>query len=83
MESHDFIKLRLTAKMFGRVNDNKLFYCLAYKQYGFRRTCRTVQIHIVGLSLPELEMDKTVHLGFYLPLSGRSKHQFQQNISIL
>ena len=26
--------------------------------------------HIVGLSFAELEMDKTVHLEFYLPLSG-------------
>ena len=35
------------------------------------------KIRIVGLSFAELEMDKTVHLEFYLPLSGRSKHQFQ------
>ena len=35
------------------------------------------KIRIVGLSLAELEMDKTVHLKFHLPLSGRSKHQFQ------
>ena len=33
------------------------------------------KIRIVGLA--ELEMDKTVHLEFYLLLSGRSKHQFQ------
>ena len=36
------------------------------------------KIRIVGFSFAELEMDKTVHLEFYLPLSGRSKHQFQQ-----
>ena len=42
------------------------------------------KIRIVGLSFAELEMDKTVHLvEFNLPLSGRSKHQFQSNISIL
>ena len=41
------------------------------------------KIRIVGLSFAELEMDKTVHLEFYLPLSERSKHQFQKNISIL
>ena len=41
------------------------------------------KIRIVGLSFAELEMDKTDHLEFYLPLSGRSKHQFQQNISNL
>ena len=35
------------------------------------------EIRIVGLSFAELEMDETVHLEFYLPLSGRSKHQFQ------
>ena len=35
------------------------------------------KIRIVGLSLAELEMDKTVHLDFYLPLSRRSKHQAQ------
>ena len=35
------------------------------------------KIHIVGLSFAELEIDKTLHLEFYLPLSGRSKHQFQ------
>ena len=35
------------------------------------------KIRIVGLSFAELEMDKTVHLEFYLPLSGRSKHQVQ------
>ena len=44
-------------------------------------------IRIVGLSFAEVDMDKTVHLEFYLPLSGRSKHrskhQFQSNISIL
>ena len=32
------------------------------------------KIRIVDLSFAELEMDKTVHLEFYLPLSGRSKH---------
>ena len=31
------------------------------------------KIRIVGLSLAELEID----LEFHLPLSGRSKHQFQ------
>ena len=36
----------------------------------------------VGFSFAELQMDKTVHLEFYLPLSWRSKHQFQWNISI-
>ena len=36
-----------------------------------------LKIRIVGLSFVELEMDKTAHLEFYLPLSGRSKHQFQ------
>ena len=41
------------------------------------------KIRIVGLSFAELELDKTAHLEFYLPLSGRSKHQFQYNISIL
>ena len=35
------------------------------------------KIRIVGLSSAELEMDKTVHLEFYLPLSGGRKHQFQ------
>ena len=35
------------------------------------------KIRIVGLSFAELEMDKTVHLEFYLLLSGSSKHQFQ------
>ena len=35
------------------------------------------KIHIVALSFAELEMDKTVHLEFHLPLSGRSKYQFQ------
>ena len=35
------------------------------------------KIRIVGLSFDELEMDKTVHLEFYLLLSGSSKHQFQ------
>ena len=34
------------------------------------------KIRIVGLSFAKLEMDKTVHLEFYLPLSGRNKHQF-------
>ena len=32
------------------------------------------KIRIVGLSFAELEMDKTVHLEFYLLLFGRSKH---------
>ena len=41
------------------------------------------KIRIVGLSFAELEMDKTVHLEFYLPLSGRSKHHININISIL
>ena len=36
-----------------------------------------LKIHIGGLSFAELEIDKTVHLEFYLLLSGRSKHQFQ------
>ena len=36
-----------------------------------------LKIRIVGLSFAEVEMDKTVHLEFHLPLSGRSKHQFQ------
>ena len=40
------------------------------------------KICIVGLSSAKLEMYKTVHLKFYLPLSGRSKHKLQQNISI-
>ena len=35
------------------------------------------KIRIVGLSFVEVEMDKTVHLEFYLLLSGRGKHQFQ------
>ena len=35
------------------------------------------KICTVGLSFAELEMDKTVYLEFYLPLSVRSKHQFQ------
>ena len=35
------------------------------------------KIRIVGRSFAEVEMDKTVHLEFHLPLSGRSKHQFQ------
>ena len=35
------------------------------------------KIRIVGLRFAELEMDKTVHLEFYLPLSGTSNHQFQ------
>ena len=35
------------------------------------------KIRIVGLSFAELEMDKTVHLELYLPLFGRSKHQFR------
>ena len=41
------------------------------------------KIRIVGLSFAKLEMDKTVHLEFYLPLSGRSKHHININISIL
>ena len=36
-----------------------------------------LKIRIVGLSFAELEMDKTVHLEFYLSLSVRSKHQFK------
>ena len=40
------------------------------------------KIRIDGLSYVELEMDKTVHLKLYLPLSVRSKHQRQRNISI-
>ena len=35
------------------------------------------KVRIVGLGFAELEMDKTVHLEFYLLLSGRSEHQFQ------
>ena len=35
------------------------------------------KICTVGFSFTEDEMDKTVHLEFYLPLSGRSRHQFQ------
>ena len=35
------------------------------------------KIRIVGFSFAELAMDKTVRLEFYLPLSRRSKHQFQ------
>ena len=35
------------------------------------------KIRIVSLGFAEIEMDKIVHLEFYLPLSGRSKHQFQ------
>ena len=35
------------------------------------------KIRIVGLSFAELEMDKAVHFKLYLPLSGRSKDQFQ------
>ena len=35
------------------------------------------KIRIAGLKFAELEMDKTVHLDFFLLLSGRSKHQFQ------
>ena len=35
------------------------------------------KIRIVGISFAGLEMDKTVHLEFYLLLSGRSKHQLQ------
>ena len=38
------------------------------------------KICIVGLSFAEQNMDKTVHLKFYLPLSGRCKHQLQENI---
>ena len=40
------------------------------------------KIRIVVLSFAELEMDKTAHLKLYIPLSGRSKHQLQSNISI-
>ena len=32
------------------------------------------KIHIIGLSFAEVEMGR---LEFHLPLSGRSKHQFQ------
>ena len=35
------------------------------------------KIRIIGLSFAEIEMDKTVHLEFYLLLFGRRKHQFQ------
>ena len=35
------------------------------------------KIRVVVLSFAELEMDETVHLEFYLRLSGSSKHQFQ------
>ena len=31
----------------------------------------SLKIRIVGLNFAELVMDKTVHLEFYLPLSGR------------
>ena len=41
------------------------------------------KIRIVSLSFAELDMDETVHLEFYLLLSGSSKHQFQWNILIL
>ena len=34
------------------------------------------KICIVGLSFAELEMDKTVHLEFYLPLSGKRNFNF-------
>ena len=36
------------------------------------------EIRIVGLSFVELEMDKAVHLEFYLALSGRNKHNFNR-----
>ena len=36
------------------------------------------KIRNVGLSFVELEMDKTVHLKLYFPLSGRSKHELFQ-----
>ena len=42
----------------------------------------TSPIRIVGQSFAELEMDKTVHPKLYLPLSERSKHQLQYNISV-
>ena len=35
------------------------------------------KICVVGLGFAEAEMDKKVHSEFYLPLSGRSRHQFQ------
>ena len=35
------------------------------------------KIRIVGLCFADFEMDKAVHLEFYLPASGKSKHQFQ------
>ena len=35
------------------------------------------KMRVIGHSFAEVEMDKTVHSEFYLPLSGRSKHQFQ------
>ena len=35
------------------------------------------KIRIVGLSFAELDVDKTIHLEVYLPLSGKSKHKFQ------
>ena len=35
------------------------------------------KIRIVGLSFAEVEMNKTVHLEFYLPLSVKIKYQFQ------
>ena len=35
------------------------------------------KIRIVCDSFAKLEMDKTVHLEFYLLFPGRSKHQFQ------
>ena len=40
------------------------------------------KIRIVGLSFAELEMDKTVHSEFYLPLSGRSKHHFHRTFKV-
>ena len=36
------------------------------------------KIRIVGLSFAELELDKTVHLEFYLSLSGRSNINFNR-----
>ena len=41
-----------------------------------------LKIRIVGLRFAELEMDKTVHLKLYLPLSRRNKYQLRENISI-
>ena len=40
------------------------------------------KMRIVGLRFAGLEMDKTVDLKLYLPLSGRSKHQLQYKVSV-